>query len=383
MFWNFETLDEGGLLALIRNGVTESISLEYKSEPYGTKDEEKKEFLKDLSALANTSGGTLLIGVEEVDGAASCIKGIASTEIDKFILRFEESYRTGLEPTLHGVKIRNISTYAGEILAIHVPKSASPPHRVIFKNSNRYYLRHSKGVFEASYNELKNMFLQTANAGDRAVEFHRSRIRLMRSPHSAIGLTGQAERLVVHVLPIGTAGHPFAVKFSSAQQDDQLLRPMGNLMGYSPRMNVDGFAITTGGDDISSYTQLFRNGSLEAVQAGYLQDLRGAPCIQARAIVKTLFDALPRFVDAQQKLGVAPPLYVAVTLTQVTGARVICRDSNDLFHGPPVLRAPDLNLPICLIEDFGSADDYKNALKPALDALWNAGGYTEWTPHPA
>ena len=54
MLLNFNMLDEDVLRSLIRNGVPEGLSIEYKSEPYGGKDDEKKEFLKDLSALANS-----------------------------------------------------------------------------------------------------------------------------------------------------------------------------------------------------------------------------------------------------------------------------------------------------------------------------------------
>ena len=238
MLLNFNMLDEDVLRSLIRNGVPEGLSIEYKSEPYGGKDDEKKEFLKDLSALANTGGGTLLIGMEESDGVASGIKPIATTEMDKLILRFEESYRTGIEPPLHGVKMRGVPTSGGDVLAVHVPKSAYPPHRVTYKNSNRYFLRHSKGVYEASYNEVKNMFLQTANAAERAVEFHWSRIGLMRTSQSAIELAGPTDRFVVHVMPIAAAEYPFTVNFNAAHQLDQLLRPLGDSMGFSPRMNI-------------------------------------------------------------------------------------------------------------------------------------------------
>lgn len=378
-FLLFETLDEHAFTALVTNGVAEGIALEFKAEPYGSKDDDKKEFLKDISALANTAGGLLLIGVRESDGIATAVEAIPTPIIDDLILRFEESYRTGIEPTLHGVKMRAVPVRNGAVLAIQVPKSAYPPHRVTFRGTNKYYLRHSKGIYEASYSELKNMFLQTADASDKAIDFHWSRIRKIEAGQSAIDVAGPKEQLIVHILPLGSANYPYAIDFKYTFQLDQQLRPMGDYMGYSPRMNVDGFAITTGGDQIYSYTQVFRNGSLEALQAGYIHPINGLPGIHARGIAKTLLESVPRLITAQRSLGVTPPLYVAVTLKGCLGASVICGDNTYSFHAPPILRTPDLSLPICVIEDYGTTEDYQSAIKPALDALWNAGGYTEWT----
>ena len=35
----------------------------------------------------------------------------------------------------------------------------------------------------------------------------------------------------------------------------------------------------------------------------------------------------------------------------------------------------DMFLPRVVIEDYGSFEEYRQALKPVFDALWNAGGY--------
>lgn len=49
------------LQALVDNGVAESETLDYKLTLPGGSDSEKKEFLADVSALANTSGGTIVL----------------------------------------------------------------------------------------------------------------------------------------------------------------------------------------------------------------------------------------------------------------------------------------------------------------------------------
>jgi hypothetical protein len=38
--------------------------------------------------------------------------------------------------------------------------------------------------------------------------------------------------------------------------------------------------------------------------------------------------------------------------------------------------APDMFFQPVIIEDYDSLEDYRQALKPIFDALWNAGGYS-------
>ena len=44
--------------------VAESERLEFKREAYGRADDDVREFLKDISSMANAAGGFLLIGVD-------------------------------------------------------------------------------------------------------------------------------------------------------------------------------------------------------------------------------------------------------------------------------------------------------------------------------
>ena len=51
----------------------EGKTLDYKRDPYGNKDDDKKELLKDVSSFANTQGGDILIGVDEDKGVPTGI----------------------------------------------------------------------------------------------------------------------------------------------------------------------------------------------------------------------------------------------------------------------------------------------------------------------
>ena len=68
MFTNFI---EAELLALIANQVEENIHLDYKGgDSLQKTDGKKKELSKDVSAFANSDGGTIIYGIKEFDDVA-------------------------------------------------------------------------------------------------------------------------------------------------------------------------------------------------------------------------------------------------------------------------------------------------------------------------
>jgi predicted HTH transcriptional regulator len=138
---DFDSISESDLAELVSAQVPEGASLEYKKELYGNSDSDKKELLKDVSALANTNGGHLVIGVEEKDGVANSILSISESNPDSELLRMEQIVRSGIEPPIIGIKMRAVSlTEGGYAIVCRIPKSWIGPHRVVAKNHNRFYL---------------------------------------------------------------------------------------------------------------------------------------------------------------------------------------------------------------------------------------------------
>jgi predicted HTH transcriptional regulator len=82
-----ENINETDIQNLIVNSISERMNLEFKRDVFGGSDEAKREILKDISALANSMGGDLVIGIEATDGIAKSIFPITGTPADKEILR--------------------------------------------------------------------------------------------------------------------------------------------------------------------------------------------------------------------------------------------------------------------------------------------------------
>jgi predicted HTH transcriptional regulator len=92
-FTPLNDIREQHLQSLIDNNVPESRTLEFKKEAVGANENDKREFLKDTTALANTAGGILIYGMAENDGVAYELKALTvSSSIDDEILRLQSSY---------------------------------------------------------------------------------------------------------------------------------------------------------------------------------------------------------------------------------------------------------------------------------------------------
>lgn len=76
---SFDTIDAADLHRLVASGASEGRDLEFKRELPGGSDAEIKEFLADVTSLANAHGGDLVFGVEESAGTATRISGVAPT----------------------------------------------------------------------------------------------------------------------------------------------------------------------------------------------------------------------------------------------------------------------------------------------------------------
>lgn len=109
------SITESDLNALVKNKVSEDEGLDYKLEMYGTSDSDKKEMLRDVSAMANGRGGHILIGIREEAEVAVEIVGIDRAEVA--VERILSSCLTGIYERINGLDARVILLSSGRVLA--------------------------------------------------------------------------------------------------------------------------------------------------------------------------------------------------------------------------------------------------------------------------
>jgi hypothetical protein len=76
---------------------------------------------------------------------------------------------------------------------------------------------------------------------------------------------------------------------------------------------------------------------------------------------------------ALSHLEVPPPILVMLAGVRMHGTTMMGKHMGRLAAQP--LKKADFLLPVVAFEDFGSLDDYRGALKPIFDAVWNAAGH--------
>lgn len=174
---------------LVANEVPESRHLDYKQdlpEPSAGGDA-KREFLYDVTAVANGGGGELLYGIEEerVGGKPSGkplnVTGVAVPNPDALTLALENLLRDNLDPRLLGYRIHRIALGADRYLfLIRLPRSLNAPHMVSMGGTQRFYTRNSGGKHQMDIGELRAAFLATASYMERVEAWRAARLSARR-----------------------------------------------------------------------------------------------------------------------------------------------------------------------------------------------------------
>ena len=395
-------LSEAHIVRLIEDSVAESRDLDYKRSPYGKNPQAEKEFLKDVTALANTFGGHLVIGMKEEGGIASEVVPMTDRTFDDEKQRLENLLRDAVEPRMIGVQMQQVPIAAGGfVLMIRVPKSWNPPHRVLMRD-NKFFGRNSTGTYPMDVEQLRAVFLGASEMEQRVRRFREDRINSIASGHTPVQIRkapiilenaaggmgqrpieGSATRglAVLHIVPLPTGAQPFDLARAQGHTGD--FAPFLH-QGHPPhRPNLDGMLTFTGRDaeSVSAYSQVFRDGRLETVRAMEMDQGRISP----RRIRDGLVGGLPRYVRGLIALGFGPPYVVMLTLVGVSGVSLAVdydypaypSDRDHLLIDPITIDAPELT------------GNWQQHLRPLLDAFWNAFGVSrcrdfnedgEWAP---
>jgi hypothetical protein len=327
---------------------------------------------KDVSAFANSQGGNLILGISESKGIAKELIGL-DIDVDKEIVRMEQLLRNSIEPPIMGLRIRSIPINKGKnVLMLRIPRSWNAPHRVVAQSTNRFYFRHSAGVYEPSVVELRALFNQSSTALDSAKRFREKRIFKICNGIEDRPLQNKG-RLIIHIVPIASFSGMINLDLSKAFEKRDSFKPLGS-SGFTAHFNLYGFINERGGEFNYGYTQIFRNGSLEATKANIVTRSKNDQIIDGNSLEKYIFDSLSYYIDGLKTIGVPLPLIIMFSLEGVKGAHYEVK-YNLWDDSRPTLQDDIIYLPECILEEYGNELKYHNTVRHTFDALWNASGH--------
>lgn len=365
---------------LVNNGVAEGSSIEYK-RALGNDDKgnlihefsslpanRKKEFAADITSFANTDGGYILIGIEEEKGVPVSIPGVAVTDQDRLTDSMQQFLRAAVEPHIAGLNIKYIATSSGgRIIVIHVPRSWSKPHMVVFQEEHRFYVRSLVGKRRVAFRELESLFAQARSTGEKIHSMTRRRLTGILAGETPIQMP-EAPLYIFHLIPFKAVDDSYRIDVAKAGNDWSKLDPLdSSISNY--RYNLDGLVTyynqRQSGE--SSYAQLFRNGTIEAASTNLMRDKTS---IHAGLIEYRLCKALESYKRLLRLVEVDGPFYASLILSGVKdiGFR------SDQFWGMSEAHF-DRDVAIldgCIFDDLSV--DSSALLRPLFDGLWNAAG---------
>jgi hypothetical protein len=360
---------------LVADGTSERRTIEYKSVLPSTTDADKKEFVADVSSLANGQGGDLVYGIDAADGVPTAALGLANFNEDQTRLRFEALLRDGLDPRLHGVHMQSVAGFTnGPVFILRIPRSWSGPHRVKLGGTSRFYLRGSAGKFEMDTSDMRTAFDTAGDVLRRLREWRRERIDLITGGGAPVRLrTGVI--LVVHIVPFSSLSSPYQCHAADMQSFVAELHPIG-VAAADWRINVDGLLVhAPDASELGSaraYTQMFRSGAIEAVKSGLVKEFKAGHGMIAPGWDLAVVDTVTRYVVVMRSLTIPPPAIFFLTVLNAKGT--FLADAN--FDFPESLSLIDrnvLSLPEVMIDRYDL--DIPKTLRPAFDAVWNACGF--------
>lgn len=372
---DLEKIQEQDLQELVNNSVFERKTLEYKLTLPGNTDSEKKEFLADVSSFANAAGGDLVYGILQDNeiGLPKELGGLEVQNVDQEILRLESIIRDGIQPrlTVRSQQIQLTNSKVALIVRVQ-GRSWISPHRVVFRDWNKFFSRGTNGKYEMDVTELRLAFNWSGSFIEKIRSFREDRISKIHANETPVPLE-QGAKIVLHLIPITAFDPSNQLSVEEIASQDEKLRPIMVGHNIDQRYNLDGF-LTLGAHQSGetwSYLQVFRNGIFEAVEGAMLGSQRIIP---PSLYEQELIESLQHYLPAMKALNVALPIFVFLTFVGVKGYSMGLHKS--IFRrveGSPIDREV-LIFPEVMVERYDCK--IEDVFRPIFDSVWNSCGYS-------
>jgi hypothetical protein len=366
-------IEESDLVSLKENSISEGRTIEYKQSLPTDIDKDKIKFLAGISSFANGIGGDYIIGIVENKGVPTDVTGIEVDDIDKEKLRLEQIIRTGISPSIPSVLIRDILLANKKVIfLIRIPQSWISPHRVIYCGHDKFYLRNSAGKYPMDVDELRIAFTLSETIEKKIKNFKVERIAGVLSGDTPVKLRDNP-KVILHFVPLSSFNRVQCIDLDKVNSDP--VKHLSPIYGraHDWRFNFDGYLTYSSFDkDFRSYVQLFRNGIIEAVEAGLIRSGDNTFRIPMTTFEKEIIESVERYLSTLMLLEVNPPVFIFLTLLDVKGYTIPHKFQfdDDVSHK---IDKDILSLPEVSVNNFDI--DISKIMRPGFDAIWNACGF--------
>lgn len=376
-------ITETDLQQLVEDGQEENLRLEFKVDcyHYATEEEKQKkrhEFVKDVLALANASGGWIICGVAENAGKARRIIGIDNFNPDMHKRQLGTWLDRDAEPLIgqfstHTVTLSN----ARSVFVIEVPRSFAAPHRN--KHTGEFPIRRLGRVDYMDVDDLRRAFVGTAAFADQIRAFRRERINAILDPNHPNNLApiDDGPVFAVHLLPLGMVENSSRFSVTSLEFAERALGSTQDGYYYLNRSmhNLDGVILPTRQEKSTAmeYMQVFRSGAVEYVETNshYLEK-RDVP-LNFHDFECRVLRGLAFAIRLQRSLDLLEPCFVGISVARVEGFRWKANHRSGMGNSAAPIKHQRLVLPEQYVEGWTQTPEA--IMKPTFDIWANALGW--------
>lgn len=151
------------LQKLSRDKIKEYQRLEFKRELKLGTPPLNREFLKDITSMANANGGVIIYGIDEISDEHNGKVAGSLTPLNQPDLADQANriIRTGVSPNLQ-IYFTSVNVTGGYCLIANIPESYNKPHAIIQKQKCEYYIRRNQDNVPMTETEIRNLYTTTA-----------------------------------------------------------------------------------------------------------------------------------------------------------------------------------------------------------------------------
>lgn len=173
--------DLAAVQRLIAAEVEESGLLDYKQDLVLKSPTHKRELCRDLTAMGNGGGGTLIYGIRELEGRDGIPEEVTPLTDRSLPLSVADIVRDSVRsPLLYEMAAHDVGD--GYVLVVDVEPSGLGPYCVIGYDDFRYWKRHGKSKSEMSEAEIRDAYDLALRSADRQAARWEERALPLRTP---------------------------------------------------------------------------------------------------------------------------------------------------------------------------------------------------------
>ncbi|HUX08977.1 MAG TPA: ATP-binding protein [Acidobacteriota bacterium] len=372
--------------SLVDEKEPEGKRLDYKRCLPGSTPEEITEFLKDVSAFANASGGFIIYGIEEEKdkkgnntGKPGKICGLGEINPDEKILSLKNILRDRIKPQISGIIINSIDINDSNLIVyVYIPASWQAPHMISYKGKQPFYVRTSRGKDPMDVPEIRHSFLASESLFDSIRNFRFKRISMIKNDDTPVVLPGKS-KIVIHIIPIEHFMGKEVISSYDYESEVGGINPF-KVGSRGTRYCMDGiYSYGPLENEPDSYFLLFRNKSCEAVNSSLIN--RNYHNTARKCIPHTYESAIiceiESYVSFLSSIGARPPLVVMLSLLNVRG-HFMLKGGLQIYpeFAGEEINKEDLLMPDIIMNDLDmNKEEIGIELKIVYDQIWNACGH--------